>query len=242
MSAPQALQSHWLHDDTEEDHVGADWHQEGIRTTVTALRDLSSARDLPWHVGDQQTLVCTKPDGSPWRPMPDVMLHARAGAGSRAEMAVSRDGVPELIIEVASPTTWAYDVDTRAGKAWGYLRLGVTNYLVFDPDGSLLGEQCRGWRIRGGAILPWCPARADNRYHALGLDISFQAENALLRIFDQDGRPVPFNHEKTQRILTQEDELRRQNQALRHQEWEALEQARRIAELEAELARLRGEG
>ncbi len=65
MSAPQALRPHWLHDDTEEDHVGADWHQEGIRTTVMGLRDLSATRDLPWHVGDQQTLVCTKPDGSP---------------------------------------------------------------------------------------------------------------------------------------------------------------------------------
>lgn len=241
MSAAQVMHANWLHDDTEEDLVGADWHQRSIRTSVMSLEDLAAMQDLPWHVGDQLALLCNKPDRLPWRPMPDVMLHARAGAAKRAEMSVLADGVPDLIIEVASPTTWAYDVDTRAGKAWGYLHLGVANYLVFDPDGSLLGEQCRGWQLRAGKVQPWLP-EADGRYHAIGPGVSFQAEGDLLRIFDQDGTPVLFSHEKTQRLLTQEDALRRQDQSLRHREWEAREQAGRIAELEAELARLRGQG
>ncbi|MGH2410667.1 MAG: Uma2 family endonuclease [Chloroflexota bacterium] len=240
MRAPQTVHANRLHDDTEEDLVGADWHQDSIRSSVLGLKDLATLDELPWHVGDQLTLVCTKPDRSPWRPMPDVMLHARAGAAERAEMSVRADGVPELIIEVASPTTRAYDVDTHTGKAWGYLHLGVVNYLVFDPDGSLLGEQCRGWQLRAGKVQSWFPA-ADGRYHTIGLGISFRPDGNRLRIFDREGQPVPFSHEKTQRLRTQEDMLRRQEQALRHQEWEAREQTRRIAELEAELARLRGQ-
>ena len=242
MSIPQVVRPNWLHDDSEEDLVGADWHQEGIRTSVLGLKNISAARNLPWHIGDQLTLVCTKPDGSPWRPMPDVMLHARGGGRKRAEMSVSIDGVPELIIEIASPTTWTYDVDTRAGKAWGYMHLGVINYLVFDPDGSLMGEQCRGWQIHEGIIRPWRPSARDNRYHALRLEISFRAEGDLLRIFDQDGQPVPFPHEQDATIHTQQHVLRHQEQALAQQEAQRQEQARRIAELEAELARLRGEG
>src|SRR5437764_7451528 len=120
----------WLRDDTEEDLVGADWHQEAIRATVMSLRDLARRRRLPWHVGDQLTLVGTKPDGTAWRPSPDIMIHPLAGPTKRREMAVSSDGLPSLIIEMASLSTWEYDVDRQKGKAFGYLSLGVPEYLV----------------------------------------------------------------------------------------------------------------
>lgn len=211
MSAQRVSPVSWLHDDSEEDLVGADWHQRAIRALSASLDYVAADRDLNWHVGDQLTLLATKPDGTPWRPSPDIMLHPQSGPAPRAEMSVQTDGMPILVIEVASPSTWAYDVDTRAGKAWGYLALGVSNYLVFDPRGDLLGEQCRGWQRRGGVVREWQP-EADGRYYAIGLEIAFRPEGDLLRVFDPDGRPVPFSYE----------------------------QAARIAELEAELARLRG--
>ena len=217
MSVQHVLPSSWLHDDTEEDLVGADWHQHAIRGAVGGLDDLATIHNLPWHVGDQLTLVATKPDGSPWRPSPDIMLHPQAGRGKRAEMSIADGGVPALIIEVASPTTWKYDVDTRRGKAWGYLQLGVPNYLVFDPNADLLGEPCRGWQLSNGVVQPWRPA-ADGRYYPIGLDISFQPEGDLLRVFGPDGKRLPFGFEKTQQIHAQSN---------------------RIVELEAELARLR---
>jgi len=240
MSAARTVHVNWLHDDTEEDPAGTDWHQQSIRMLVMGLEDLAAMHDLPWHVGDQQTLVCTKPDGSPWRPMPDVMLHARAGAAKRAEMSLLADGAPDLIIEVTDPTAWANDLDTRGGKAWGYLHLGVVNYLVFDPDCSLPVEQCRGWQLRAEEVQPWLPA-ADGHYHAIGLGISFQPEGDLLRIFDQDGKPVPFNYEKNVIIHAQEHMLLRQEQAQQTRETQKQQQTRRIADLEAELARLRGQ-
>ena len=67
-------------------------------------------------------------------------------------MAVSSDGVPSLIIEVASPSTWEYDVDTQKGKAFGYRSLGVPEYLVFDPRREFLGTPCRGWQQIGGVV------------------------------------------------------------------------------------------
>ncbi len=210
MSAQQAIQPRripgWLHDDCEEDLVGADWHQDAIRELSTGLKNLALTRRLPWHVGDQLTLVASRPDGSVWRPCPDVMIHPTAGPEKRAELAVSVNGLPTLIIEVASPSTWQYDVDLVGGKAWGYLQLGVPNYLVFDPHGDLLGEPCRGWQTDSGMVRAWRP-HADGRYHPTGLSISFSPEGALLRTVHRDGRPVPFTFEMSRRIVELEAEL-----------------------------------
>lgn len=218
MSVQRVTPSGWLHDDTEEDLVGTDWHQRAIRNLSESLDDLAFAHQLPWHVGDQLTLVAAMPDGTVWRPCPDIMLHPQAGPAKRAEMVVSADGVPALIIEVASPSTWQYDVDIYRGKAWGYMQLGVPNYLVFDPLGALWGRQCRGWQRRGGRVSEW-RLGAKRRYHVEALSIAFAPDGDLLRVYDPDGQPVAFTFES-----------RRQ----------ARLQAERIAELEAELARLRG--
>jgi Uma2 family endonuclease len=238
MSISRVMPESLLHDDTEEDLVGADWHQHAIVTIVTSLQAVAAEYDLPWHVGNQLPFICTKPDRSSWRPMPDVMLHSQAGADERAEMSLGADGLPDLIIEVASPTTWKYDVDASWGKAWGYTQLGVANYLVFDPEGDLLGEECRGWQRRAGVTAPWRPTN-DGRYHAIGLNISLRAEGSLLRVFDQYGNPVAFPHETARELRTQKQMIHEQEQALLRREQELSAQSDRIAELEAELARLR---
>jgi putative restriction endonuclease len=238
MSISRVMPGSLLHDDTEEDLVGADWHQHAIVTIVTSLQALAAEHDLQWHVGNQLPFLCMKPDRTSWRPVPDLMLHSRAGDGERAEMSLGADGLPELIIEVASPSTWQYDVDTTSGKAWGYMQLGVANYLVFDPAGDLLGEECRGWQRRAGATVPWNSAH-DGRYHAIGLTISFKAEGSLLRVFDQQGNPLAFPHETVRQLRTQQQMIHEQEQALHRQEQEMNAQAARIAALEAELARLR---
>jgi hypothetical protein len=75
----------WLHDDTEEDLVGADWHQEAIGGIVDALRDQAEISGLPWHVGDQLALVACNPDGTAWRPSPDVMAHPGGGPAPRGD-------------------------------------------------------------------------------------------------------------------------------------------------------------
>src|SRR5579864_8852132 len=100
MSAQRADVYAWLHDDLEEDLVGADWHQDAIRALVYSLRDLARQRNWNWHVGDQLTLVAWKPDGTAWRPCPDVMIHPNAGPHRRKEINARAEGVPALVIEV----------------------------------------------------------------------------------------------------------------------------------------------
>src|SRR4051812_44840100 len=122
------LDNHWVRDDTEEDLVGADWHQEGIASLTNGLRRVAKRTGQLWHVGNQLPLVAWHPDGTPWTPSPDVMVHPHAGSGRRARMDAHTDGIPALVVEVASPSTWRVDVglDPRArhgAKAYEYLAL-----------------------------------------------------------------------------------------------------------------------
>jgi Uma2 family endonuclease len=72
-------------------------------------------------------------------------------------MMVDIEGIPALVIEVASKSTWRYDQDIVRGKAWGYLTLGVPELLLFDPTVEFLNPSCRGWRIIAGAPEIWRP-------------------------------------------------------------------------------------
>src|SRR5579885_3495620 len=138
-----------LPDDTEEDLVGAAWHQNAIVRLYDSLVDLADQYSYRWHVGNQLTLVARMPDGTFWRPSPDIMVHPDAGSEPRKEMVVATDGLPALVVEVASESTWRYDVNDCDGKAAGYLTIGVREYLVFDPMGDYLPDQCKGWRRVG---------------------------------------------------------------------------------------------
>jgi hypothetical protein len=83
----------------------------------------------PWHVGEQLTLVAWHPDGTIWRPKPDIMVHAHAGPTRRDEMSATADGLPALIIEVASPSTYLSDVNISPPTALWLHRLAHHFYL-----------------------------------------------------------------------------------------------------------------
>jgi len=235
VDAPYVLDYDWLHDDSEDDVVGADWHQDAIRALSTSLKTLADERGWPWHVGDQLTVVCAKPDATDWRPCPDISIHPRLGPEQRQDIDVRVDGPLSLVIEVASRSTWAYDVSLesirrgkrQAGKAYGYLALmRVPEYLVFDPHGEFLGAQIRAWRRVGDEVEEWQPG-ADGRYSSAALGVSFRPDGPLLRAFNPDGNPVPYWFEARRENV----EARRENVALQQ----------RIANLEAELRRLKGQ-
>ncbi|HVA88843.1 MAG TPA: Uma2 family endonuclease [Chloroflexota bacterium] len=237
----------WLHDDTEEDLVGADWHQEAIVRSVDGLQDHAEIEGLPWHVGNQLPLAARKPDGTRWRPAPDVMVHPAAGPEPREEMAVSVDGLPALVIEVVSKSTWRYDRDLVRGKAWGYLALGIPELLLFDPSGEFLDPPCQGWRLENGTPRPWRPD-GEGRFHS-ALGVAFQAEGMRLRVLDGRMRPIPFRHERASAMANHERELERQRQVQQYelerqrqaQQQELERQRRIIAEREARISRLEAE-
>jgi Uma2 family endonuclease len=218
MSAQRGLAYSWLSDDTEDSIVGADWHQDAISSLCNGLRDVARVGSWPWHVGDQLTLVAWHPDGSAWRPKPDIMVHPHSGVVPRNEMDAATDGVPALIIEVASPSTYRSDVNISPpsrtkpdAKGFEYLTWPLPEYLVFDPTEAHLPGQIRAWRTDNtGRPREWRPDVA-GRYQSRTLGVSFRPEGFFLRIFDPTGVPIPFDHEKADTIAR----LERENAALR---------------------------
>ncbi len=231
----------WLPDDTEESVVGVRIHQDNINSLAATLRDLFEELGQPWGVGTNITLLgLTRPDGTAYEPMPDVLIHPRPVTYEMSAIDVQQAGLPWLVIEVASRSTVRRDVGEKAAT---YARHGIPEYLVFDPFGDLLGTQ-RGiaagtqlWARRlprdgqgqpvAGAYEPWEP-EADGRWHCLTPPgLSFAPRGLWLEVWDAQGQPVPR--------ISEERRLRRE--AERRQ----ADAERRVAELEALLQRLQGD-
>ncbi len=67
--------------------------------------------------------------GSVVRPDAVVVLNANLGVIARSSLV----GPPDLVVEVASPATAAYDRDAVSGKRAIYAEIGVPEYWVVDP-------------------------------------------------------------------------------------------------------------
>ena len=126
-----------------------------------------------------------------------------------------------LIVEVASEHTWRHDVNLADGKAAGYLAMGVSHYLVFDPSRAFLGEACRGWRLDNtrrvpGRAVAWRPDRM-GRYRCAPLGVALLAEGSFLRVIDATDTLVPSRSERIYALferLEQSEALVRRNAEL----------------------------
>lgn len=224
-------------DDTEESLVGSAGHQETIHVSYDGLRICAVRRQLPWFVGNQLFLLILQDgDDGPRRIAPDVMVYPEHTLPDDPKtIAVALHGPPYLILEIASPST-AKDFDLnlrdRRARPQLYERIGVSEYLVYDPSGEMLGE--RVWALRRGpnGFAPWL-SESDRRWHS-GLGVSFAPQGTLLRVYDHDGNLVPLSVEFDAMLMERD---RRNAEADRRN----AELSQRNAELEAELRRLRGD-
>jgi Uma2 family endonuclease len=66
--------------------------------------------------------------GSTLRPDAVVVLNANAGIVASKRLV----GPPDLVVEIASPSTAAYVRDADEGKRGAYARMGVPEYWIVD--------------------------------------------------------------------------------------------------------------
>jgi Uma2 family endonuclease len=75
---------------------------------------------------------------SPDIELPDATVRPDAVVVLHANAAVIRDkrlvGAPDLVVEITSPSTAAYDRDATSGKQGAYARGGVPEYWIVDAD------------------------------------------------------------------------------------------------------------
>jgi Uma2 family endonuclease len=213
-----------LADDTEESVVGTEWHQEAIGDAADKVREAARRRNSRWGVCEQVALAGLRhANGRPYDPRPDVMVLSRPlPSGGISTVALADVGAPLFILEVASRSTMDDDL---GDKRLAYEAVGVAEYIVFDPDGSLLSTPILAWRLDGTSYVSWRPAD-DGLWHSATLGIALRATQPLLTIYDHTGEEIP----EVLRVHAQLADERRQLED---------ERRRRIA-LEEEVRRLRG--
>jgi Uma2 family endonuclease len=135
---------------------------------------------------------------------------------------------PDVVFEISSRRTRRDDLQE---KRLLYQALGVEEYFLFDPMREYLQPPLQGYRLQNGLYQPLTPEQRANGEWSLAsrrLGLTLQTERDLLRLYDPArSRKLRTPLEAAERA-DQEIERRRQAEA-------------RIAALEAELARLRGE-
>jgi Uma2 family endonuclease len=209
-----------LEDDFDERIHGDSAHADAMTALVDSLRRVARRRALPWFV-NWQVFLTIGPGRNPfpYQPRPDVFVYPALPEPPRDVLVLERDGPPALVIQVTSPATSpAHDRSTLSpdGELGAYAVIGVPEYLVFDPGGTLIPGRVRAWQTGpGGRYAPWEP-EGDGRWHSAALSISFAPDGLLLRVYNEDGQPVPTAlelaeviEERQRRIVALQDELRR---------------------------------
>jgi Uma2 family endonuclease len=161
---------------------------------------------------------------------PDVYVVRGVPSHQRRIYKVWKEGkAPDLVIELTSRSTHIEDLGNKRAI---YEALGVKEYFIFDPEGDL-DPPFRGFRRKGGTLMPVAPRRALDgmavfRSDVLGLEL--HGRGAVLRWVEPvAGRALPTSLELAQEV---EEQTKRTSQAERRaaQATRQAEQAKRRAD------------
>lgn len=255
-----------LYPDSDGKPMGeTEYHILAITHLYEVLRPWFRARE-GFHVAADMLLYYEKGNPSAVRG-PDVMVSKGVrGKHFRRSFRTWEEGVvPAAIIEVTSFGTKNED---QFEKPAVYARLGVKEYFLFDPLGEYLRPRLQGFRLVNGAYVPM-PAEKPERLTSSELGLDFVADAHLLRVVEpKTGRRLPTGEEYQEQLKLarraarkakreaaearrQAAETERHAAEIERREAEARlradeaqnaaeTQRRRTAELEAEIAKLRG--
>jgi Uma2 family endonuclease len=166
---------------------------------------------------------------------PDVMVVKGVGRAERRSFFTWREGgaVPSAVFEMASEHTWREDLGE---KRRCYERLGVREYILFDPEGQYLRPRLLAFRLVEGRYALIEPD-ADDRLLSEELGLWIKAEGLMLRLIDAGtGSPVPTQQERAGQAEQQvEQAVHRAEQA----EQQAEQERRHAETLAAEVERLK---
>ena len=155
------------HPESDSAAVESVTHEDIRAYAVRALRIRFRARPGFFAASDLGLLF---ERGNPAAVMaPDLLVAFRAGGGARPSYKLWQEPVPDLVMELLSPSTWQRDIEAKPGL---YEALGVREFFLFDPIGKL-PRAVNGWQLDKGGVYKPVPALPDGscRSAVLGLDL-----------------------------------------------------------------------
>jgi hypothetical protein len=153
---------------------------------------------------------------------PDLLLAKGVTKWDRPNFLLWEETVPSLVAEITSRKTRRED---KTRKQSVYERIGVEEYVLFDPFGEYLRPRLQGYRLAGKLYRP-IPLDKDGSLLSRTTDLTFRPEGQRLRMVDnRTGKPLLW-HDEISSAFAQETAAR-----------EAAEE--RLRALENELIRLR---
>jgi Uma2 family endonuclease len=166
---------------------------------------------------------------------PDVLLVHGVSKWDRPVYKLWEEGrVPSLVIEVTSSSTKDEDVNDKKDV---YRRLGVEEYVLFDPYGDYLEPSLQGYRLQSGWYVSVSP-ETDDSLLSRTAGLLLRAEGERLRLVDPvTGRPLLWSEEEAEAREAAETRAAEEAAAREAAESRAAAAEERIRLLEEELAR-----
>jgi Uma2 family endonuclease len=193
----------------------------GLRRRYAAVPDVWVGGNLflCYEQGNPQAIVA-----------PDVLLAKGIVKWDRPNYLLWQETVPSLVVELTSRKTRREDVGKKKAL---YERLGIEEYLLFDPYGEYLKPSLQGFRLLKSGYQP-IPLTDDGSLLSRTTGVRFQREGERLRLRDAaSGEPILWSEEVEEARVRAEARVAEAS-AARDQAEE------RVRVLEAELKRLRG--
>lgn len=161
-------------------------HLEETIYLIEALKDrFRDAQDV--YVGGDMFLYYV--EGVPGHVVaPDVFMVFGVPKRKRRIYKLWEEGrPPSLVIEVTSADTRKKDLGPKKAL---YERLGVQEYLLYDPLGDYLDPRIRGFHLVGGSYAPMAPGEKSS-IQSSTTGLTFRMEESRLRLIDTaTGQPL----------------------------------------------------
>jgi Uma2 family endonuclease len=158
---------------------------------------------------------------------PDVLLTQGIGKWNRPNYLLWKEGPPNLVVEVTSPKTRRKDQDFKKPL---YEKIGVEEYVLFDPLEEYLQPRLQGHRLWSGRFQP-ISLEKDGSLLSRTTGLWMCPEGKRLRLVDAATREPLLWPDEVEAARVQEAEARRAAEEATH----IAEEARR-AEADARMA------
>lgn len=210
-------------------------HREIMTDLIQGLKNRYVAVPDVW-VGGNLFLCYEK--GNPAACLaPDVLLAKGVSKWDRPNYLLWEETPPVLVIEVTSRKTRREDLGKKKDK---YERIGVEEYLLFDPYNEYLRPSLQGLHLEKRRYQPMHP-QPDGSVISRTAGLTFRREGERLRMVDTaTGEPLLWPEEVEEARARAEAKAAEEVRARQAAEERAREAEERLRALEEEVKRLRG--